>query len=113
MLSLRQTWHGALSTARGTKLYHYWRPDDTMFNRTREIAEITKVFLSKPQLSIITGPVNSGKTRFMNEVLSKLPSVTSCPTPILHIHCKLKAGNLHVSESFRGIVCRKGTIVDG
>ena len=88
MLSLRQTWHGALSTARGTKLYHYWRPDDTMFNRTREIAEITKVFLSKPQLSIITGPVNSGKTRFMNEVLSKLPSVTSCPTPILHINLR-------------------------
>jgi len=29
--------------------------------------------------------VNSGKT---NEVLSKLPSVTSCPTPILHINLR-------------------------
>jgi len=42
---------------------HYWYHEDIMFNRTKEIVQLTGLLMSMPQLSIVTGPVNSGKTR--------------------------------------------------
>ena len=42
--------------------------------------------MSVPQLSVITGPVNSG---LMYEVLSKLPSVSTLHSPILHLNLRM------------------------
>ena len=55
--------------------------DDDMFNRRREMECLSNVLASTPQISVITGPVDSGKSRLVNRVIRDLPK-TQQPTPI-------------------------------
>ena len=64
-----------------------------MFNRTKEIAQLTSLMTSVPQLSVITGPVNSGKTRLIKKGLSDLPSIARIPTPTYHLNLRKGAFN--------------------
>jgi len=57
-----------------------------MFNRTKEITQLTSLLMSVPQLSIVTGLVNSGKTRLIKKVLCDLQSVAQIPTPTYQLN---------------------------
>ena len=70
---------------------------EEMFNRTREMARITEVLLSTPQLSIITGLVNSGKTLLLEKVFDQLPEKSTKPTPVYPIN--LRKGSFHSVQS--------------
>ena len=64
-----------------------------MFNRTREMACLSDILLSTPQLSIITGPVNLGKTLLLENVFDQLPKMSTKPTPVYLIN--LRKGSFH------------------
>ena len=68
---------------------------EEMFNRMREITRITEVLLSTPQLSIITGPVNSGKTLLLEKVFDQLPEKSIKPTPLYAFN--LRKGRVETS----------------
>ena len=67
--------------------------DEKMFNRSRELECISMMLMSSPQLSILTGPVNSGKTRLIERVLSDLPKRANIPTPVHLVN--LRKGSFH------------------
>ena len=46
--------------------------DPDMFNRSREIERLSKLLLSPPKLSVVTGPVNSGKSKLLDFVIARL-----------------------------------------
>ena len=46
--------------------------DEEMFNRQREIEFLSRILVDKPQFSIITGPVDSSKTRLIEKVLHEV-----------------------------------------
>lgn len=71
--------------------------NDDMFNRTKEINRLSQVLLSTPQLSIVTGPVNSGKTMLLEKVLEDLPNKSLKPTPVYSIN--LRKGTFHSVRS--------------
>ena len=56
--------------------------DDNMFNRRREMDCLSNVLASTPQISVITGPVDSGKSRLVNRVILDLPKKTQQNIPI-------------------------------
>ena len=56
--------------------------DDNMFNRRREMECLSNVLSSTPQISVIIGPVDSGKSRLVNRVILDLPKKTQQTIPI-------------------------------
>jgi hypothetical protein len=56
---------------------------DEFFNREREISALKGIFNGAPKLSVISGPVNSGKTALIRKVLEDIS--TGDRRPILHI----------------------------
>ena len=51
-----------------------------IFNREKETKCLTNLLVNKePQLSLITGPVNSGKSILMNHILDTLPERKPSP----------------------------------
>ena len=58
---------------------------------------ITEVLLSTPQLSTITGPVNSGKTLLLEKVFDQLPEKSTKPTPVYAIN--LRKGSFYSVQS--------------
>ena len=61
------------------------------------MSHIKEILLSTPQLSIITGPVNSGKTILLENTCKQLSNESSLPMPIYHIN--LRKGSFHSVES--------------
>ena len=56
------------------------------FNRTREIQMMSSLLKSDPQLLILTGPVNSGKSVLLRKVILELKNKES--TPVLYINLR-------------------------
>ena len=56
---------------------------EAFFNREKEIEALTSILNGKPQLSIVSGPVDSGKTALMLHMLEKLS--TENKRPILYL----------------------------
>jgi AAA+ ATPase superfamily predicted ATPase len=56
---------------------------DKFFNREREIKALTTMLKMEPQLSIISGPVNSGKTSLILKILKDISKDNK--RPVLHI----------------------------
>ena len=71
--------------------------DQEMFNRQREIKCLSQLLKSKPEFSIITGPVDSGKTRLIEHILHELPNKTMQSLPICPIN--LRKGNYYTVQS--------------
>ena len=46
--------------------------DTDMFNRAIEVNRMTELLSSSPKLTVLTGPVNSGKSRLIEYVIDKL-----------------------------------------
>ena len=46
--------------------------DSKIFNRADEIATFKRVLKSKPHFSLVTGPVHSGKSTLLMEVLDRI-----------------------------------------
>jgi len=46
--------------------------DSKIFNRADEIATFERVLKSKPQFSLVTGPLHSGKSTLLMEVLDRI-----------------------------------------
>lgn len=59
-----------------------WVTDPEMFNRSREIERLSKVLAGSPQLSVITGSVNSGKSKLIDHLLCQLPMMTGHSVPV-------------------------------
>ena len=53
-----------------------------MFNRIREVDRVTHLLISSPKLTVVTGPVNSGKSKLIDYVIENLSKKTSQPVPI-------------------------------
>ena len=74
-----------------SRLYHVSVPLVTqtkLFNREKEVEFILNVLKNKtPQLSLITGPINSGKSVLMRHILEKL-SKESVPPTMLTINMR-------------------------
>jgi len=56
-------------------------PGSEFFNREREIAAFKEIFSHTPQLTIVSGPVNSGKTSLLLKIFQEI----SEHQPILHL----------------------------
>jgi len=54
-----------------------------LFNRTRELDTLCSTLKAKPQYSIISGPVNSGKSIILGEAMKRLKEETD--PSIVHI----------------------------
>ena len=57
--------------------------ESEFFNREREIAAFKKIFSNTPQLSIVSGPVNSGKTSLLLKIFQEISENEH--QPILHL----------------------------
>lgn len=66
------------------------------FNRNREISALTKLLESKPQISLVSGPVNSGKTSLMLKILEDISKKNNRPV----LHLDLRARGFHTVEGF-------------
>ena len=71
---------------------------EMMFNRAREFNCLVDTLRSTPQLNIITGPVNSGKTLLVEKVLTHVEAENGKKTPVYPIN--LWRGTFHSVESF-------------
>lgn len=71
--------------------------DLDMFNRNREIECLSRLLVDKPQFSILTGPVDSGKTRLVERLLQELPSKSTHPMPICSLN--LRKGTFYTVRS--------------
>jgi len=80
---------------------HFLEVDEEMFNRKREIQCLSQVLMSRPQCSVITGPVDSGKTRLLEHLLVEVPNkmthLRTHPTPVCSIN--LRKGNFYAVQS--------------
>ena len=70
---------------------------DDMFNRCREIETLRNILKSTPQLTIITGPVNSGKSLLLEKVTRELAGKIGRRTPVLPLN--LRSGTFHSVQS--------------
>jgi len=50
----------------------------TFYNRKKEVDLLCRTLKRKPQFSVVGGPVHSGKTTLILEVLRKLESQNKC-----------------------------------
>ncbi len=57
-------------------------PRESFYNRKREIEDFREVLEGKPQISVISGPVNSGKTTL---ILLLLEELSKNNRPVLHL----------------------------
>jgi hypothetical protein len=64
---------------------------DKFFNREREIKALTTMLKMKPQLSIVSGPVNSGKTSLLLKILRDISENNK--RPVLHIDLRERSFN--------------------
>ena len=80
--------------------YYHGYYEDVMFNRCREMKILSNILMTSPQLSVITGPVNSGKTMLLEKVLEELPKKTKLPTAVHSIN--LRKGAFNSVESMVG-----------
>ena len=60
--------------------------DPDMFNRTREVERPSQLLISPPKLSVVTGPVNSGKSKLIDYVVSTLSQKTKRPFPVYSVN---------------------------
>ena len=56
--------------------------DYDMFKRQREMEILSQVLMGLPKFSIITGPVDSGKTRLIEKPLQDVPRKSLHPMPV-------------------------------
>lgn len=64
---------------------------DKFFNREKEIKALTIMLNMEPQLSIVSGPVNSGKTSLLLKILKDLSENNS--RPVLHLNLRERSFN--------------------
>jgi hypothetical protein len=64
---------------------------DKFFNREREIKALTTMLKMMPQLSVISGPVNSGKTSLILKILRDISENNN--RPVLHIDLRERSFN--------------------
>lgn len=60
-------------------------PREEFYNRTRELAALRQMLERKPQVSVISGPINSGKTTLILHLLEEMSKSKIEPRPILHL----------------------------
>ena len=77
--------------------------DSEFFNRQKEIKALTTMFNMKPQLSIISGPVNSGKTSLLLKILKDISE--NHHRPVLHID--LRERSFDTVDSFASSLDRE------
>ena len=65
--------------------------NDNIFNRKREMESLSNVLMSSPKISIIAGPVHSGKTRLMNGVIMDLSKKTQQPMQVHSLNLQEKS----------------------
>ena len=73
------------------------------FNRIQEIKMMNNLLKSDPQLSVITGPVNSGKSMLLKKVIMELKKVEK--TPVLYIN--LRNISFNSTDSFIAVLENK------
>lgn len=66
----------------------YASVDQDMFNRSREVERLSQLLMSSPMLSIITGPVNSGKSKLLDHVLTRLSEKATRGIPVYSINLR-------------------------
>ena len=71
--------------------------DEDMFNRSREVELLSQLLMSSPKLSVVTGPVNSGKSRLMEHVIAHLPKKSDRHVPVHNSN--LRQGTYNSVES--------------
>ena len=69
--------------------------DFDMFNHLREVETLYQVLLSAPKLTVITGPINSGKSKLVDHVVTNLYKKTKVPVHTIN----LRQGTLNTVES--------------
>jgi len=74
-----------------------YKKDTEFFNRTYEVETVREVLHSRPQFSLITGPVHSGKSALVTEVLQTLR--TERPSPSI-LSMDLRSQTFRDVESF-------------
>ena len=62
--------------------------DKEMFNRCKQIEFLSRVLVDKPQFSIVTGPIDSGKTRLIEKVLQEIPPKNNMNVPICPVNLR-------------------------
>lgn len=60
-------------------------PKEEFYNRTKELAAFRRMLEQKPQVSVISGPINSGKTTLILHLLEEMSRNKEKPRPILHL----------------------------
>lgn len=75
---------GPPSQCKGTREVHV--SADDFFNRKQELDSLYSILKSDPRLSVITGPVNSGKSLLLRKVLQGVKERDN--TPVLHINLR-------------------------
>eukprot|EP01067_Filipodium_phascolosomae_P004670 Filipodium_phascolosomae@DN2795_c0_g3_i8.p1 len=63
--------------------------EEDFFNREREIQGLTSMLRAEPQLSIVSGPVNSGKTALILKILDDLSQNNN--RPVLHLNLRKRS----------------------
>ena len=69
--------------------------DYDMFNRLKEMDTLYQVLTSSPKLSVITGPINSGKSKLVDHVATNLYKKTRVPVHTIN----LRQGTFNTVES--------------
>ena len=65
--------------------------NEEFFNRDREIQSFKKLLAGRPRLSIVTGPVNSGKSALLAKVIQEISQ--DGKRPVLHLDLRSRAFN--------------------
>ena len=68
-----------------------------MFNRSREVEQLSQMLKSAPKLSVVTGPVNSGKSKLIEYVIARVSADNPNRVPI-HV-ANLRQGTYNSVQS--------------
>lgn len=66
-----------------------------MFNCLREMDRLYQALTSSPKLNVITGPINSGKSKLVDHIVTDLYKKTKVPVHIIN----LSQGMFNMMES--------------